>query len=54
MTIPTELSEDRRHRLDNHREFRHYYVKCSCERGCYVCAFTGLVTKGHAKETPAR
>jgi hypothetical protein len=52
VTIPTEVDEDRRRRLANQRLFRHYYVKCSCEQGCYVCAYTGLVTKGHAKHTP--
>jgi hypothetical protein len=52
VTIPTEVDEDRRRRLANQRLFRHCYVKCSCERGCYLCAYTGLVTKGHAKQPP--
>jgi len=52
MTIPTEVDEDRRRRLANQRLLRHYYVKCSCEQGCHVCAYTGLVTKGHAKHKP--
>ena len=52
MTIPTEVNEDRDCRLANQRLFPHYFVRCSCERGCYECAYTGLVTKGHAKHTP--
>ena len=48
-TIATEVNKDRRHRLVNQRLFRHYFVKCSCELGCSVCAYTGLVSKGHAK-----
>ena len=51
MTIPTEVNEDRDRRLANQRLFPRYFVKCSCERGCYECAYTGLVTKGHAKHT---
>ena len=47
----TEATEDRRRRLANQRLFPHYFVKCSCERGCFVCAYTGLVSKGHAKQT---
>ena len=53
MTIPTVVREERRRRLANQRLFRQCYVKCSCERGCYVCAYTGLVTKAHAKHAPA-
>ena len=51
MTINTDLKEDRRRRLVNQRRYRHYFVKCPCERGCLVCAYTGLVSKGHAKHT---
>jgi hypothetical protein len=51
VTIPPEVTEERHRRLANQRLFRHFYVKCSCERGCYVCAYTGLITKGHAKCT---
>jgi hypothetical protein len=53
VTIPTEVHEERSRRLANQRRFRHCYVRCSCERGCYVCAYTGLVTKAHAKLAPA-
>jgi hypothetical protein len=52
VTIPTDVNEEYRRRLANQRLFRHFYVKCACERGCYVCAYTGLITKGHAKRTP--
>ena len=51
MTIATEVNEDRRRRLVDQRLFGHYFVKCSCERGCLVCAYTGLISKGHAKQT---
>ena len=44
MTVPSEFHEERRRRLANQRLFRRYYVDCSCERGCYICAYTGLVT----------
>jgi hypothetical protein len=50
-TIASEVNEDRRHRLVNQRLFRHYFVKCSCELGCSVCAYTGMVSKAHAKHT---
>jgi hypothetical protein len=46
-----EVEEDRRRRLANQSRFRHYFVKCACEQGCLVCAYTGLVSKGHAKRT---
>jgi hypothetical protein len=52
VTITIEVDEDRRRRLLNQSLFRDYYVKCSCERGCQVCAYTCLVSKGHAKRTP--
>jgi hypothetical protein len=49
VTTPTEVNDERDRRLANQRLFRQYYVRCSCERGCYVCAYTSLVTKAHAK-----
>jgi hypothetical protein len=49
VTVPTVVHEEHRRRLANQRLFRHCYVKCWCKQGCYVCAYTGLVTKGHAK-----
>jgi hypothetical protein len=51
VTITTDVMEDRERRLVNQRRFRDYFVKCPCERGCVVCADTGLVSKGHAKST---
>ena len=51
MTIPPEVNEERDRRLDNQRLFPRCYVKCSCERGCDECAYTGLVSKGHRKPT---
>jgi hypothetical protein len=53
VTIPNRVNAERRRRLANQRLFRHCYVNCSCVRGCYVCAYTGLVTKAHAKHAPA-
>jgi hypothetical protein len=47
--IPIEIHEERRRRIANQRLFRRYYVNCSCQGGCSICAYTGLVTKGHAK-----
>jgi hypothetical protein len=49
--IPAEANEDRLRRLANQRLFPQYYVKCSCEQGCYECAYTGLVSKGHPTHT---
>jgi len=49
VTISTGLNDERDRRLANQRVFRQYYVKCACERGCHVCAYTSLVTKAHAK-----
>jgi hypothetical protein len=51
VTITTDVLEDRERRLVNQRRFRHHFVKCLCERGCAVCAYTGLVSKGHARRT---
>jgi hypothetical protein len=51
VTIPSEVHDEHRRRLANQRLFRRYYVSCSCEGGCNVCAYTGLVTKGHAQHT---
>jgi hypothetical protein len=51
MIIPAEVENEHRRRLANQRLFRSYYVNCPCEGGCSICAYTGLVTKGHAKHT---
>ena len=47
MTIPADVHEDRQRRLVNQRRFPHLFVRCLCEGGCAVCAYTGLVSKGH-------
>jgi hypothetical protein len=51
VTTTTDLNHDRLRRLANQRRFRQYFVKCPCERGCLICAYTGLVSTGHAKQT---
>jgi hypothetical protein len=48
VTTIAEVKDDRRRRLINQRLFRHHFVRCSCDRGCLVCAYTRLVSKGHA------
>jgi hypothetical protein len=47
--LVAEIEGDHHRRLVNQRRFRHHFVECLCERGCLVCAYTGLVSKGHAK-----
>jgi hypothetical protein len=49
MNVAAEMRDDRVRRLINQRTFRDCFVKCSCERGCAVCAYTGLVSKGQAR-----
>jgi hypothetical protein len=49
LTLAIEVEEDRERRLANQRRFRDHFVRCRCERGCLVCAYTGLVSKGHAR-----
>jgi hypothetical protein len=49
--IPKEVNEDRLRRLANQRLFPQYYVRCSCQRGCSECAYTGFVSKAHPKHT---
>jgi hypothetical protein len=49
--LAAEIDDDHLRRLVNQRRFRHYFVACLCERGCLVCAYTGFVSKGHAKQT---
>ena len=51
MTTTTDLKHDRMRRLVNQRRFPQYFVAYPCELGCLVCAYTGLVSKGHAKQT---
>jgi hypothetical protein len=45
-----ELSRDRELRLVNQRAYRAYFVNCSCERGCLVCAYTGLISRAERKQ----
>jgi hypothetical protein len=55
-----DLKRDRERRLLNQNAFPFSFVKCSCERGCLVCAYTGLVSRaeskqvGHPAPAPAR
>ena len=46
--VATEIGEDRQRRLVNQRRFPQHFVNCYCETGCVTCAYTGLVSKGHA------
>jgi hypothetical protein len=46
-----ELTGDRERRLLNQRAFPGYFVNCPCERGCPVCAYTGLVSRAEGKQT---
>jgi len=60
MTPVDELTRDRERRLLNQTEFPGSFVGCSCERGCFLCAYTGLVSRaearqiGHRDPAPAR
>jgi hypothetical protein len=47
----TELTRDHERRLLNQRALPSYFVDCSCERGCPVCAYTGLVSRAERKQT---
>ena len=49
MNLADEMRDDRVRRMVNQGAFRDYFVDCLCERGCAVCAYTGLVSKGEAK-----
>jgi hypothetical protein len=50
MTAVDELTRDRERRLLNQSAFPRSFVSCSCERGCLVCAHTGLVSRAEAKQ----
>jgi hypothetical protein len=45
-----ELTRDRERRLLNQRAFPLSFIDCSCERGCLVCAYTGLVSRAEGKQ----
>ena len=53
MNLTDDIGADRVRRLINQLAFRDYFVHCLCERGCAVCAYTGLVSKGQAKRALA-
>jgi hypothetical protein len=44
-----ELQQDRERRLRNQRVYPFSFVSCSCQRGCAVCAYTGLISRAEAK-----
>jgi len=50
MTPVDELTRDRERRLLNQSAFPRSFVSCSCERGCLLCAHTGLVSRAEAKQ----
>jgi anti-anti-sigma factor len=50
VNITDEVRRDRKCRLLNQRAFPLCFVGCSCEQGCPVCAYTGLVSRGQAKQ----
>ena len=52
MIIPAEAENERHRRLANQRLFRSYYVNCSCEGGCGICAYTGLVKEATQDTSP--
>ena len=49
MSLVFDLKADRLRRLVNQRHFPQHFVKCHCRRGCPICAYTGLVSKGHTR-----
>jgi hypothetical protein len=50
MSPDDELMRDRERRLVNQSAFPQFFVSCSCEQGCLVCANTGLVSMAEAKQ----
>jgi hypothetical protein len=50
MTLVDELTSDRERRLVNQSAFPRSFVSCSCDRGCLLCAHTGLVSRAEAKQ----
>jgi hypothetical protein len=46
----TQLRRDHERRLHNQRAFPLSFVDCSCERGCLVCAYTGLISRAERKQ----
>jgi hypothetical protein len=54
MTPVDELTRDRERRLLNQTAFPRSFVNCSCEGGCVVCAYTGLVSRAESKQIAQR
>jgi hypothetical protein len=54
MTPVDELTRDRERRLLNQTAFPRSFVNCSCEAGCVVCAYTGLVSRAESKQIAQR
>ena len=50
MTFIDDLRHDRERRLLNQSAFPRSFVSCSCERGCLLCAYTGLVSRAEASQ----
>jgi hypothetical protein len=50
----SELSSDRTRRLLVQQTFPTFFVSCPCQRGCLVCAYTGLISKAEAKQAGRR
>jgi len=51
VSAAAEVERDRQRRLLNQRSFPSSFVMCPCERGCLLCAYTGLISKAEAKRT---
>jgi hypothetical protein len=50
MNAVEEVARDRERRLRNQRAFPFSFVDCSCDDGCLLCAYTGLVSRAEAKQ----
>jgi hypothetical protein len=50
----TKRTREHERRLTLQRAFPLYFVDCSCERGCVVCAYTGLVSKATGQQRRER
>jgi hypothetical protein len=49
-----DVMRDRERRRLNQHAFRRHFVDCSCELGCPVCAYTGLVSRAEARQMGER
>ena len=50
MNTTDQTRRDRQRRLLNQHAYGRYFVGCSCQQGCLVCAYTGLVSRAEAKQ----